>query len=49
MIIFNMNYSDEKKKEDKECLDLLIHNANTIPDEDNTFKKRFENGEKIRI
>lgn len=49
IVRFKNSYSDEKKKEDKECLDLLIHNANTIPDENNTVKKRFENGEKIRI
>ncbi len=49
IIEFKKNYSDEQKKSDKNCLALLIHKANDVPDTENTFRKRFESGEKIRV
>lgn len=46
---FKKNYGDTRKKSDSECLALLIERGNRIPDDDVTFKKVSEKGEKIRI
>lgn len=44
------NYSDEQKMSDKECLGVLVQKGGAMSDNnDITFKKMFEKGEKIRI
>ena len=42
-------YSNEKKKADTECLELLVNRGLEIPQNEITFKKMFENGVKIRL
>lgn len=46
---YKNNYSDEQKKSDKECLELLIKRGTEIPENEITFKKMFEKGVKIRL
>ena len=46
---FKKNYSDEQKKSDSECLELLIKRGDQIPGDEITFKKVAEKGVKIRI
>ncbi len=46
---YKANYDDEKKKSDKECLGLLVSRGDSIPNNDITFKKMMERGEKIRL
>ena len=46
---FKKNYSDEQKKSDSECLELLIKRGDQIPGDEITFKKIAEKGVKIRI
>ncbi len=46
---YKKNYSDEQKKSDKECLELLIRRGTEIPENDVTFKKMREKGVKIRL
>lgn len=46
---YKKNYSDEQKKSDKECLELLIKRGTEIPENDVTFKKMREKGVKIRL
>lgn len=46
---FKNNYSDEQKQSDKECLEVLVKKGGKLPDNDITFKKVFEKGEKIRV
>ena len=47
---FKKNYSKEQKHSDNECLKILIHKGDIIPNTyDITFKKIFESGEKIRV
>lgn len=46
---FKKAYSDDKKKSDEECLKTLIYKGDTIPTTENTFKKKFESGCKIRL
>ncbi|MBR5923666.1 MAG: glycosyltransferase family 8 protein [Clostridia bacterium] len=43
------NYTDEQRKADKECLELLINNGIKIPENEITFKKLYESGVKIRL
>ena len=43
------NYSDEQKKSDKECLGILVQKGGKMSDNEITFKKMMEKGEKIRI
>ena len=43
------NYSEEQKKSDAECLTMLLQKAASIPNNDITFKKMLDRGEKIRI
>lgn len=43
------NYSDEQKKSDTQCLDLLIRRGAQIPETDVTFKKLMISGEQIRL
>lgn len=42
-------YTDDKKKADGECLDLLVHRGAEIPENDITFRKMYEKGVKIRL
>lgn len=42
-------YSDEKKKADSECLDLLIRRGLEIPENEITFRKMREKGVQIRL
>lgn len=42
-------YTDDKKKADGECLDLLVRRGAEIPENDITFKKMYEKGVKIRL
>lgn len=42
-------YSNEQKKADSECLDLLISRGESIPKNEITFKKLTEKGVKIRL
>lgn len=46
---YKKNYSDEQKKSDKECLELLVRRGTEIPENDVTFKKMREKGVKIRL
>lgn len=43
------NYTDEQKRSDTECLDLLLKRGAEIPETDVTFKKLNLSGEKIRL
>ena len=43
------NYSYEQKKSDQECLGVLVSKGNSLPDNEMTFRKMYEKGEKIRI
>lgn len=42
-------YTEDKKKADSECLDLLVRRGTEIPENEITFKKMYENGVKIRL
>lgn len=42
-------YTDDKKKADGECLDLLVRRGAEIPENDITFRKMYEKGVKIRL
>lgn len=42
-------YTDEKKKADSECLELLVRRGMEISDNKITFKKLYEKGVKIRL
>ncbi len=46
---FKEAYSDEQKKADSECLELLVKRGLEIPENDVTFKKIHETGGKIRL
>lgn len=46
---FKESYSEEQKKSDEECMNILINKANSLPDSKKTFKKIFESGVNIRI
>lgn len=49
IIDFKNNYSEEQKQSDKDCLNVLVKKGEKIPDNDITFKKVMEKGEKIRV
>lgn len=49
IIAYKRNYSNEKKQADKKCLEILLYKGDTIPNTENTFKKRYEAGAKIRL
>lgn len=42
-------YSDEQKKADSECLELLVRRGMEIPENEITFKKMNESGVRIRL
>lgn len=49
IVNFKNNYSDDKKKSDKECLGVLVSKGNELSNNDITFKKMFEKGKSIRV
>lgn len=49
IIEFKNNYSEEQKQSDRECLGVLVNKGGKISDNNITFKKVMERGEKIRI
>lgn len=46
---FKANYTEDKKKADSECLELLVRRGMEIPENDITFKKMNEKGVRIRL
>lgn len=42
-------YGEDKKKADKECLELLVRRGTEIQDDEITFKRMYEKGVKIRL
>lgn len=46
---YKESYTDDKKKADSECLELLVRRGLEISENDITFKKLYEKGEKIRL
>ena len=46
---YKAEYNDEKKKADRECLQLLVRRGTEIPENEITFKKLHDMGVKIRL
>ena len=46
---FKLGYTEDKKKADSECLELLVRRGMEIPENDITFKKMNEKGVRIRL
>lgn len=46
---YKANYTEEKKRADKDCLNLLVKRGTEIPENEITFKKMNESGVKIRL
>ena len=46
---FKASYTEDKKKADSECLELLVRRGIEIPENDITFKKMNEKGVRIRL
>ena len=46
---FKASYTEDKKKADSECLELLVRRGMEIPENDITFKKMNEKGVRIRL
>lgn len=49
IVEYKRGYSDEKKKNDAECLELLVKNGASFCDNEVTFKKMNDTGVKIRL
>jgi len=49
IVRFKRKYSDEQKESDRTCLGNLIQKGARLARENKTFRKAFENGEKIRV
>lgn len=49
IINYKEHYTDEQKKADTECMELLVKRAGEIPHNDITFRKMHEKGVKIRL
>ena len=47
--VFKASYTEDKKKADSECLELLVRRGMEIPENDITFKKMNEKGVRIRL
>ena len=47
--VFKASYTEDKKKTDSECLELLVRRGMEIPENDITFKKMNEKGVRIRL
>ena len=46
---FKASYTEDKRKADSECLELLVRRGMEIPENDITFKKMNEKGVRIRL
>ena len=46
---FKSGYTEDKKKADSECLELLVRRGMEIPENDVTFKKMHDKGGRIRL
>ena len=46
---YKASYTEDKKKADSECLELLVRRGSEIADNEITFKKLFDAGVKIRL
>ena len=46
---FKASYTEDKKKADSECLELLVRRGMEIPENDITFKKMNKKGVRIRL
>lgn len=46
---FKASYTEDKRKADSECLELLVRRGIEIPENDITFKKMNEKGVRIRL
>lgn len=46
---YKASYTEDKKKTDSECLELLVRRGMEIPENDITFKKMNEKGVRIRL
>ena len=46
---FKASYTEDKKKADSECLELLVRRGMEIPENDITFKKKKKKGVRIRL
>lgn len=42
-------YTDEKKRADRDCLELLVKRGSEIPDNEVTFKRMYAKGVRIRL
>jgi len=49
ILAYKNAYTDDKKKADTECLELLVRRGLEIPESENTFKKLHEKGVRIRL
>ena len=49
IVEFKNNYSEEQKQSDRECLGTLVNKGGKMADNEITFKKVMERGEKVRI
>lgn len=49
VVQYKENYTEEKKKSDSDCLELLMRRGLEICAQDITFKKLHDSGEKIRL
>ena len=49
IVEFKNNYSEEQKKSDMECLGTLVSKGDSLPNNEVTFKKMFDQGKQIRI
>jgi len=49
ILAYKKAYTDDKKKADGECLELLVRRGTEIPENEITLKKMHENGVKIRL
>lgn len=49
IMAYKAAYTDEKKKADSDCLDLLVRRGMEIPENEITFKKLHEKGVRIRL
>ncbi len=46
---YKATYTDDKKKADRDCLELLVRRGTEIPENEITFKKLHEKGVRIRL
>lgn len=46
---YKANYTEDKKRADKDCLNLLVKRGTQIPENEVTFKKIYESGARVRL